>query len=312
MGPGERSSKMPDAQHQPNFRSPAAQSQEAHAASRRLFERSPLALLTLTPDLRIVDANNAYLRVVGRRRETITNLPLFDAFPDNPHDPKPTGVRDLSASLQRVLLSGTFDLMPFLRYDIQPETGPWEVRYWHPKNWPILDEKGSVVALVHNAVDVTENMFELYPELRRGPAPIDKSHIFHEVTDQTNAGQFLRRSRMQASFNSELVTFSRNRIAQSLELLNRSQLVKLLSDRAADATRHEPVMISELLQELALDPEEIVMLTECYEAILGELGLTSQTDLMTEVVAQHVIATARSGERDPARLREQVLASFRT
>jgi hypothetical protein len=50
--------------------------------------------------------------------------------------------------------------MPLQRYDIQPENQPWEVRYWHPANWAVLDEAGSVLALVHHVMDATPDVLK--------------------------------------------------------------------------------------------------------------------------------------------------------
>ncbi|MGX1168229.1 PAS domain-containing protein [Bradyrhizobium sp. USDA 372] len=75
---------MTIATRQPNFRSPAAVMAEAQNVWRRLFEHSPLPILVLAPDLRIVDANESYLREVSRSRETLAGLDMFEAFPDNP------------------------------------------------------------------------------------------------------------------------------------------------------------------------------------------------------------------------------------
>lgn len=44
------------------------------------------------------------------------------------------------------------------RYDIEPEGRPWHVRYWHPKNWPVLDDNGAIVAVVHHVTDATTSI----------------------------------------------------------------------------------------------------------------------------------------------------------
>ncbi|MGH1574990.1 PAS domain-containing protein [Methylobacterium sp. P31] len=149
---------MADAAHMPNFRSAAAQMAQAESLYRGLFEHSPLPLLVLTPECRIANANDAYLSATGRRRDTLAGLDMFVAFPDSPHDPSADGVRNLSASFERALRNGAPDLMPLQRYDIQPEGQPWEVRYWHPANWAVLDEAGSVLALIHHVTDVTTSL----------------------------------------------------------------------------------------------------------------------------------------------------------
>ena len=46
----------------------------------------------------------------GRRKNGLVGQPLFSAFPDNPGDPAADGVRNLHASLQRVLAHRRPDL----------------------------------------------------------------------------------------------------------------------------------------------------------------------------------------------------------
>jgi hypothetical protein len=65
-----------------------------------------------------------------------------------------------------------------------------------------------------------------------------------------------------------------------------------------------------MLQAQAFDPEVVEMLSECFERVLKDLSLSSRTDPITTLVAERVIECAKSGERDPVRLRQRVLQSF--
>jgi PAS domain S-box-containing protein len=122
---------------------------------RRIFENAAQACLLLAPDLTIVEANRAYLRATMVDPAGIARRPLFEVFPDNPADPDADGVRNLSASLEKVLREKVRDVMPVQRYDIRRPDGTWEVRYWKPSNVPILDRDGEVEFIVHSAEDVT-------------------------------------------------------------------------------------------------------------------------------------------------------------
>jgi signal transduction histidine kinase/ActR/RegA family two-component response regulator len=126
---------------------------------RALFEAAPGLYLVLDPDLRIVAVSDAYLNATMTRREEIMGRGIFDAFPDNPEDPEATGVRNLSASLERVRRQRVPDTMAVQKYDIQrpaEEGGGFEERYWSPKNTPVLDEGGELSYIVHRVEDVTE------------------------------------------------------------------------------------------------------------------------------------------------------------
>ncbi len=124
-----------------------------------LFEGAPDPYLILDPALVIVGVNDAYLRATMTRREDIVSRGIFEVFPDNPDDPSAEGVRNLHASLLRVLKSGTSDAMPVQKYDIRkPEAhgGGFEERYWSPVNTPILGKNHDVRYIVHRVEDVTE------------------------------------------------------------------------------------------------------------------------------------------------------------
>jgi two-component system sensor kinase FixL len=132
------------AQVQPDFRSS--------------FEAAPGLCLLLAPNLTIAGASDAYLRATMTCRETIVGRDLFEVFPDNPDDPEPTGVGNLSASLKRVLTLRRPDAMAPQKYDVRRPDGVFEERFWSPLNTPVLDASGDVCWIVHCVEDVTELM----------------------------------------------------------------------------------------------------------------------------------------------------------
>src|SRR5947209_14594969 len=78
---------------------------------RALFESAPGLYLVLTPDLKIAAVSDGYLRATMTQRQAILGRGIFEVFPDNPDDPHATGVRNLSASLERVLRNKAPDAM---------------------------------------------------------------------------------------------------------------------------------------------------------------------------------------------------------
>ncbi|HEX7336542.1 MAG TPA: PAS domain-containing protein [Gemmatimonadales bacterium] len=126
---------------------------------RTIFDAAPGKYLLLSPDLTIVGVNQAYLNATMTRREDIVGQGLFEMFPDNPGDPQADGVRNLRASLQRVLATRKPDRMPVQKYDIrrpESEGGGFEERYWSPCNSPVLDQRGEISHIIHWVEDVTE------------------------------------------------------------------------------------------------------------------------------------------------------------
>ncbi|MFI5671877.1 PP2C family protein-serine/threonine phosphatase [Streptomyces sp. NPDC051704] len=123
-----------------------------------VFRLLPGMVALLTTDLVYVDANEEFLHSSGRTRDQLIGRYLFDVFPDNPNDPSANGMRNLAASLQRVVETGERDAMALQRYDVESSERPgeWEERYWSPVNAPVFDSEGRVVLLVHRVEEVTE------------------------------------------------------------------------------------------------------------------------------------------------------------
>ncbi|NWF25517.1 SpoIIE family protein phosphatase [Streptomyces sp. PKU-EA00015] len=122
-----------------------------------LFAATPSPYLVLGRDLVIVEVNQAYLDATRRTRQDLVGKYVFDAFPDNPSDPDADGVRNLSASLHRVLATGEPDTMALQKYDIpiMGRPGAFEERWWSPINTPILGADDRVVWIIHRVEDVT-------------------------------------------------------------------------------------------------------------------------------------------------------------
>jgi serine phosphatase RsbU (regulator of sigma subunit) len=135
-----------------------------------LFAFTPTPYLVLAPDLVIVAVNRAYLHATGRSRGDLLGRYLFDAFPDNPADPDADGVRNLSASLGRVLSTREPDTMALQKYDIPVagRPGAFEERWWSPVNTPVLGPDGTVTWIIHRVEDVTA--FVHAHHIRPGPA----------------------------------------------------------------------------------------------------------------------------------------------
>jgi signal transduction histidine kinase len=123
-----------------------------------LFEASPEILLVLLPDpprFTMVAATGARLAATNTTRETL-GRGLFEVFPDNPDDPGATGTSNLRASLERVVATLEPDTMAVQKYDIRGPDGSFQVKYWSPKNIPVLSPQGELRFILHRVEDVTE------------------------------------------------------------------------------------------------------------------------------------------------------------
>ena len=125
-----------------------------------VFRDLPIPAVLLTLDFVIADMNQAYLEVAGRTREELLGRHVFDAFPDNPSDPSANGVRELSASLKRVMATGKADVLSFQKYDVEVPglPGLFARRYWSPVNAPVFGPNGEVVMIVQLVEEITDRV----------------------------------------------------------------------------------------------------------------------------------------------------------
>lgn len=126
---------------------------------RAIVENLPGLYMILDAGLIVVGVSNAYAQATLTRRDEIIGRALFDVFPDNPGDPSADGVRNLHASLQRVLKLGAPDTMAVQKYDVRKpvqDGGGFDERYWTVINSPVLGADGKVRYIIHKAEDVTE------------------------------------------------------------------------------------------------------------------------------------------------------------
>jgi signal transduction histidine kinase len=163
---------------------------------RLLFEESPEVLLVLLPDaprFTMVAATAARLRITLLTREETIGRGLFEVFPDNPDDPSATGATNLRASLDRVIATRAADSMAVQKYDIRRPDGSYEVRYWSPRNIPILSAQGELVYIFHRVEDVTDlvKAGEVGEELRDRTRRMEREVVARSL-ELADANQQLR------------------------------------------------------------------------------------------------------------------------
>ena len=173
---------------------------ESHETSapdfRALFESAPGLYLVLDGAFRIVAVSDAYLRATMTQRDAILGRNIFDVFPDNPDDASATGVRNLRASLERVLATGVADAMAVQKYDIRrplEEGGGFEERYWSPVNSPVFNGGATVKYIIHRVEDVTD-----FVRLTQHEAEQTRQHAaLRDRAQRMEAEVFLRAQELQ-------------------------------------------------------------------------------------------------------------------
>ncbi|HXT12618.1 MAG TPA: ATP-binding protein [Candidatus Angelobacter sp.] len=165
-----------------------------------IFESVPDLYLVLTPDFTIVEVSNEYLRATMTKREQVIGRKIFEVFPDNPADADATGVRNLNASLARVLQTRAPDTMTVQKYDIRgPEEGLFVERYWSPRNVPVVGKDGEVLYIIHRVEDVTDfvQLHQTNVEERRNAEQLRERAAQMEM-------EIIRRSKELAQANEHL------------------------------------------------------------------------------------------------------------
>ena len=133
---------------------------------RTLFAAIPTPYLVISPQLTILAANDAYVRLSGRPPGDIVGRDLSDVFPDNPADLDAGDTARLRASLLRVLGTGRAEQMPVQRHDFAPPGAGFQPRYWKRLNTPVCDGAGAVLQILHAIEEVTESQAKQMQGLR--------------------------------------------------------------------------------------------------------------------------------------------------
>jgi hypothetical protein len=114
-----------------------------------------LMIIDPRPGLHIIDVNLPYAAATLIDRSRVVGEKLFDVFPDNPALPTADGVGNVFESLRRATQTGQPDTIPLLRYDVQAAADRFVEKHWRTTHFPIFDERGDLIFLVHHVVEVT-------------------------------------------------------------------------------------------------------------------------------------------------------------
>ncbi len=122
-----------------------------------LFANVPETMVVVSPELKILAATNAYLKLTMRQRDDIVGKHfLLEAFPDSQFSYEDNPVRK---SLEKALQTRKTDYMEIIRYAIarpESEGGGMYEAFWEASHTPVLNEAGNVEYLIQYTRDVTE------------------------------------------------------------------------------------------------------------------------------------------------------------
>ncbi|WP_167586342.1 SpoIIE family protein phosphatase [Kineococcus rubinsiae] len=126
-----------------------------------LFRALPTAYLVVDPDLVIVEANEAYLELLGRERGDLLGRWTFDAFPPAPDSLDDQGRNPLQLAFEEARDSGRTVPLPLFEYAVRDlATEQVLTRFWSLIICPLTSPEGDVVAVLQRVEDVTDYVLE--------------------------------------------------------------------------------------------------------------------------------------------------------
>jgi PAS domain S-box-containing protein len=172
------------------------------------FDASPNPYMLVTRDLRYAGVNEAYLAAVGSTREALIGKPLFEVFDSGPGEDAPENVRQVKASLEKVLATGEPDHLALIRFSMPSVDTSGQLvhhdRYWSATHTPVKNADGEVVYVLQHTTDVTE-----LEQLRQRAEAVVEEPV--SALDAMIGGNILARARLVQENNLRLET-ERNRL----------------------------------------------------------------------------------------------------
>ncbi|WP_239022821.1 PAS domain-containing protein [Pontibacter mangrovi] len=119
----------------------------------------PDTVVFLSPDLKVLEATDDYLKTTMQTREGLIGKDFLEMFPDNPTEQESKNMLLLRESLLRAIQTKKPDYLPTIRYDIPipaSRGGGFEKRYWEAVHKPVLGDDGNVLYVIQKTSDVTQ------------------------------------------------------------------------------------------------------------------------------------------------------------
>lgn len=168
-----------------------------------LFDGLSTAYLVLTADLVIVEANDAYLRLLGRTREELVGQPVFEAFPPAPEALDAQGRNPVQLSFERVRDTGMSETMPLLQYDVHDRTTDQvRRRFWSLIHSAVPGQDGRPRLVLQRVEDVTDVVREHEDERSRG-------QDWRRKAELVQADLYVRAQELQAALQAQEVAARR-------------------------------------------------------------------------------------------------------
>ncbi|MES2630669.1 MAG: ATP-binding protein [Patescibacteria group bacterium] len=110
-----------------------------------------------SPDLNIIEENQAHADIAMVVREDVIGKPLLEAFPDNSEEYTTKGESRLLKSIHKVIETGKPDTMNNLSYDLKDQNGVLTTKFWKVTHYPLFEGK-QVRAVCQQTTDITDTI----------------------------------------------------------------------------------------------------------------------------------------------------------
>lgn len=141
------------------------------------YKSSSTACLFLLPDVpkfTIVDANEAYLKLMGKTLTELIGKNVLEVFPENEDEADNKRVKALRNALENAVRLKKTSKLRLQRYDVTYGIGNGlSTKFWNTDTIPVVDGDKKVLFIVHAVTDVTE----FVNQQSTSPA---ESAIFHD------------------------------------------------------------------------------------------------------------------------------------
>ena len=128
-----------------------------------LFEHEPSPCAVLSPDLLILDTNNAYRIATNRSGDELIGLHVCEALLKAVCGPGPhtDGQQVLLASLDRAITRGQPDKAAIVRHDTCSPDGACVTQFFRPVHIPVKAANGTVAVVLQRIEDVTDDVLRI-------------------------------------------------------------------------------------------------------------------------------------------------------
>jgi PAS domain S-box-containing protein len=135
----------------------------------KIFDVNPLPSLLLLPgdqNFTIIEANAAYLKINGGKKDDLIGRNIFEVF-DHTEDSYTRVISDMQNHLSKVSHSGKAHKMALSGHVLKGQNDPRE-HYWEAEDVPVLSDTGKTEYILHTLTDITaqktyEYLFENNP-----------------------------------------------------------------------------------------------------------------------------------------------------